>query len=57
MFEGSYIRWGIWAKGHDLAGLAHIELLKADVSRKALRTVIEELMAIRDRMPKQPDEL
>lgn len=51
MYEGNYVRWSIWSKGHDLAGQANIELLKKDFSRLSLLGLIQELMAIRDRMP------
>lgn len=53
MFEGIYTRWGIWPKGHDLAGQANIELLKKNYTKNELRDLITELMAIRDRL--EPD--
>jgi hypothetical protein len=50
MYEGSYVRWGIWPKGHELAGQVHIELLEKDFSSLSLLGLIKALMAIRDLM-------
>jgi hypothetical protein len=50
MYEGSYVRWGIWPKGHELAGQVNIELLEKDFSSLSLLGLIKALMAIRDLM-------
>jgi hypothetical protein len=50
MYEGKFVRWGIWAKGHDLAGKVNIELLEKNYSPDDLVKMIGELITIRERI-------
>ncbi len=49
MFEGDYIRWSIDPANGDVP-IACIELLKADHTKESMLKLIEELMAVRDRL-------
>lgn len=49
MFEGTYIRWSIDPTNSDTP-LAHVELLCQDFTKGAVLELIQELMAVRDRL-------
>ncbi len=49
MFEGDYVKWGTWS-ADDWAGQVYIELLKNNYTAATLLGLIEELMAIRDKL-------